>query len=102
MNVSSSRLPTLVVQLWSGCLGSEVHVAAAAAATTPALTVLHEENKQLQVTVEEGQPSRLSMLAVRVSTTSATKTSSSSPSYYLTCRGSKLLFMFFAHLGGRR
>ena len=63
MNVSLSRLPTLVVQLWSGCLGSEVHVAAAAAATTPALTILHEENKQLQVTVEEGQPSRLSMLA---------------------------------------
>jgi len=102
VNVSLSRLPTLVVQLWSGCPGSEVNIAAAAAVTTLALTVLHEENKQLQVTVEEGQPSRLSMLAVRVSTTSATKTSSSSPSYYLTCRGSKLLFMFFAHLGGRR
>jgi len=90
------------VQLWSGCLGSEVHVAAAAAATTPALTILHEENKQLQVTVEEGQPSRLSMLAVRVSTTSATKTSNSSPSCSLTCRRSKLLFMFFARLAGRR
>ena len=79
-----------------------MHVAAAAAATTPALTILHEENKQLQVTVEEGQPSRLSMLAVRVSTTSATKTSNSSPSCSLTCRRSKLLFMFFARLAGRR
>lgn len=39
-----------------------MNVVAAAAATTPALTVLHEENKQLQMTVEEGQLGMLSML----------------------------------------
>ena len=58
----------MVVQLWSGCPGSEVNVAAAAAATTPALTVLHEENKQLQVTVEEGQPSRPKYLSIAIQT----------------------------------